>query len=162
MRAVPLDPQLLTCRRAARADLPRLLELLADDILGKNREAIGSGDPVYAAAFEVIDGDPNQQLLVGEVEGRVIAMLQLTFIPGLSRRGAWRANIESVRVDGSLRSRGIGAWLIERAIELARARGCRLVQLTSDKRRTEAHSFYGRLGFTASHEGFKRAIEEAA
>ncbi len=158
---MPLDPQLLICRRAARADLPRLLELLADDILGKNREAAGNDDPLYAAAFEVIDGDPNQQLLVGELDGRVIAMLHLTFIPGLSRRGAWRANIESVRVDSALRSRGIGAWLVERAIDLARARGCRLVQLTSDKRRAEAHLFYGRLGFTASHEGFKRAIEEA-
>jgi len=161
VRAVPLDPQLLICRRADRADLPRLLELLADDILGKNREAAGNDDPLYAAAFEVIDGDPNQQLLVGELDGRVIAMLHLTFIPGLSRRGAWRANIESVRVDSALRSRGIGAWLVERAIDLARARGCRLVQLTSDKRRAEAHLFYGRLGFTASHEGFKRAIEEA-
>ncbi|MDQ3444621.1 MAG: GNAT family N-acetyltransferase [Pseudomonadota bacterium] len=158
---MPLDPQLLICRRAARADLPRLLELLADDILGKNREAAGNDDPLYAAAFEVIDGDPNQQLLVGELDGRVIAMLHLTFIPGLSRRGAWRANIESVRVDSALRSRGIGAWLVERAIDLARARGCRLVQLTSDKRRAEAHLFYGRLGFTASHEGYKRAIEEA-
>lgn len=158
---MPLDPQLLICRRAARADLPRLLELLADDILGKNREAAGNDDPLYATAFEVIDGDPNQQLLVGELDGRVIAMLHLTFIPGLSRRGAWRANIESVRVDSALRSRGIGAWLVERAIDLARARVCRLVQLTSDKRRAEAHLFYGRLKFTASHEGFKRAIEEA-
>lgn len=152
----------LAHRRATRADLPRLLELLADDMLGKNREGVGSGDPVYAEAFDLIDIDRNQYLLVGELDGRVVGMLHLTFIPGLSRRGAWRANIESVRVDGALRSQGIGSWLIEQALDLARARGCRLAQLTSDKRRTEAHAFYGRLGFAATHEGFKRVLEEAA
>ena len=149
-------------RRAVRGDLPRLLELLADDELGKNREGVGSSDPIYKAAFDVIDRDGNQHLLVGEISGRVIAMLQITFIPGLSRRGASRANIESVRVDSALRSQGIGAWLIERALELARTRGCRIAQLTSDKRRTEAHAFYARLGFAATHEGFKRVIEQAA
>jgi GNAT superfamily N-acetyltransferase len=139
--------------------LPRLLELIADDVLGKNREGVGSTDPAYERAFEAIERDANQYLMVAELDGRVIGMLQLTFIPGLSRRGAWRANIESVRVDSSLRGRGIGAWLIDRAIDVARARGCRLAQLTSDKRRTEAHRFYGRLGFTATHEGFKRELE---
>ena len=157
-----MERSLLTQRRAERADLPRLLELLADDVLGKNREGVGNDDLVYTSAFEAIDADRNQQMLVAELDGRVIAMLHLTFIPGLSRRGAWRANIESVRVDSALRSQGIGTWLIERAIGLARSRGCRLVQLTSDKRREEAHAFYGRLGFTASHVGFKRVIEEAA
>ena len=142
--------------------MPRLLELLADDELGKNREGVGSNDPIYQAAFDVIDRDGNQHLLVGEINGRVIAMLQITFIPGLSRRGASRANIESVRVDSALRSQGIGAWLIEQALELARTRGCLIAQLTSDKRRTEAHAFYGRLGFAATHEGFKRVIEQAA
>ncbi len=158
MRPSPLDLSLLTHRRASRADLPRLLELLADDVLGKNREGVGSEDPAYVSAFQTIDGDRNQHLLVGEFNGRVIAMLHLTFIPGLSRRGAWRANVESVRVDSGLRGRGIGGWLIEQAIALARAHGCRFAQLTSDKRRTEAHAFYGRLGFTASHEGFKRSL----
>ena len=99
-------------RRAVRGDLPRLLELLADDELGKNREGVGSSDPIYKAAFDVIDRDHNQCLLVGEIDGRVIAMLQVTVIPGLSRRGATRANIEAVRVDSALRSQGIGGWLI--------------------------------------------------
>ena len=149
----------LHARRAARADLPRLLELIADDMLGKNREGVGSDDPVYERAFEAIDRDANQHLLLAELDGRVIGMLQLTFIPGLSRRGAWRANIESVRVDSSLRGRGIGAWLIGQALDVARTRGCRLAQLTSDKRRSEAIRFYGQLGFSATHEGFKRELE---
>jgi GNAT superfamily N-acetyltransferase len=149
----------LVARRAQRDDLPRLLELIADDMLGKNREGVGSDDAVYARAFDVIDRDPNQLLLVAEADGRIAGMLQVTFIPGLSRRGAWRANIEAVRVDSQLRCRGIGGWLIERAIEIARERGCRLVQLTSDKRRTDAHRFYGRLGFAATHEGYKLVLE---
>ena len=149
----------LRVRRASRADLPRLLELIADDMLGKNREGVGSDDPVYERAFEAIDRDANQYLMLAALDGRVVGMLQLTFIPGLSRRGAWRANIESVRVDSSLRGRGIGAWLIGQALELARSRGCRLAQLTSDKRRTEAHRFYGQLGFAATHEGYKRDLE---
>jgi len=157
--AAPVDVSLLICRRATRNDLPRLLQLLADDVLGKNREGVGSSDPVYAVAFDTIAGDGNQQLLVAETGGIVVAMLHLTFIPGLSRRGAWRANIESVRVDSAVRSRGIGSWLIEQAVTLAQERGCRLAQLTSDKQRTQAHAFYGRLGFTASHEGFKRVLD---
>jgi GNAT superfamily N-acetyltransferase len=152
----------LVCRRATRADLLQLQELLADDVLGKNREGIGSPDPAYERAFASIDGDRNQLLLVGEIGGRIVAMLQETFIPGLSRRGAWRANIEAVRVASDLRSRGIGAWLIAQAIDRARERACGLVQLTSDKRRTEAHRFYGRLGFVASHEGFKLTLEDDA
>ncbi|MGO4377654.1 GNAT family N-acetyltransferase [Pseudoduganella sp. RAF53_2] len=150
-----IDYAKLSTRRATSGDLPRLLELLADDDLGKNREAVGSSDACYVRAFHAIDSDPNQYLLIGELEGRIIAMLQLTFIPGLSRRGALRANIEAVRVDSSLRGQGIGSWLISEAIALARERQCALIQLTSDKSRTEAHRFYTRLGFVASHEGFK-------
>jgi len=149
----------LTVRRAQRADLPRLLELLADDELGKNREGVGSDDPAYIRAFDAIDRDPNQSLLLAELDGRVVGMLQVTFIPGLSRRGAWRANIEAVRVDSSVRRRGIGGWLVSRALENARKRGCRLAQLTSDRRRSEAHRFYERLGFTDSHIGYKLLLE---
>jgi GNAT superfamily N-acetyltransferase len=151
----------LTARRAQRGDLPRLLELLADDVLGRNREGVGSDDPAYSRAFDVIDRDPNQQLLVAELDGRVVGMLQVTYIPGLSRRGAWRANIEAVRVDSSVRGRGIGTWLMARALEHARKRGCRLAQLTSDKRRAEAHRFYSRLGFVESHIGYKLVLEAA-
>ncbi len=149
----------LAARRARRADLPRLLELLADDVLGRQREDMGSDDPSYALAFDTIDRDANQLLLVAEHDSRVIGMLQLTFIPGLSRRGAWRANIEAVRVDDAMRGRGVGRWLMERAMDVARRRGCRLVQLTSDRRRTEAHRFYARLGFKDSHLGYKLALE---
>ena len=151
----------LSARRAERADLPRLLELLADDMLGKNREGVGSDNPVDVRPFDSIDADPNQTLLVATLDGAVVGMLQLTFIPGLSRRGTWRANIEAVRLASSLRGRGAGSWLIAQALETARARGCGLAQLTSDKRRTEAHRFYGRLGFEASHVGYKRVLEAA-
>lgn len=151
----------LTARRAQRADLPRLLELLADDVLGKNREGVGSDDPAYSRAFDVIDRDPNQQLLVAELDGRVVGMLQITYIPGLSRRAAWRANIESMRVDSAVRGRGIGGWLMARALEHARKRGCRLAQLTSDKRRDPAHRFYAKLGFVDSHIGYKLVLEAA-
>jgi GNAT superfamily N-acetyltransferase len=149
----------LCARRAERADLPRLLELIADDMLGKNREGVGSEDVVYVRAFDAINADSNQMLLVATLDGAVVGLLQLTFIPGLSRRGAWRANIETVRVASSLRGRGIGSWLIQHAVEAARARGCRVAQLTSDKRRAEAHRFYARLGFEASHVGYKRVLE---
>jgi GNAT superfamily N-acetyltransferase len=85
----------------------------------------------------------------------VVGTLQLTFIPGLARRGALRAQIEAVRIDRRLRGQGLGGALLAWAIDEARTRGCALVQLTSDKRRQEAHRLYGRLGFAASHEGFK-------
>jgi len=150
-----IDHEKLTTRRARIGDLSRLLELLADDNLGKNREAIGSSEACYVLVFNAIDSDINQYLLVGELEGSVIAMLQLTFIPGLSQRGALRANIEAVRVDNGLRGQGIGSWLMQQAILLAGERNCGLVQLTSDKTRAEAHRFYTRLGFVGSHEGFK-------
>ena len=145
----------LTFRQARAEDLPRLLELIADDTLGKNREGVGSEDPVYRAAFERIASDANQYLLVAELQQEVIGMLQLTFIPGLSRRGATRALIESVRIASALRSKGYGSELIREAIRIAQERGCSLVQLTSDRQRQQAHRFYTALGFTDSHIGFK-------
>jgi GNAT superfamily N-acetyltransferase len=146
----------LTARRAEHRDLSAMLALIADDVMGRNRDMTAhDDDPVYSRAFEVISNDTNQHLLVGELAGEIIAMLQITFIPGLSRRGALRANVEVVRVNSALRSRGIGAWLMSEAIDLARQRGCALVQLTSDRQRHEAHAFYERLGFAASHTGFK-------
>lgn len=106
-----IDHENLKARRARIGDLSRLLELLADDTLGKNREAVGSGDACYVQAFNAIDSDVNQRLLVCELAGNVIAMLQLTFIPGLSRRGALRAHIEAVRVDSGIRGQGVGSWI---------------------------------------------------
>ena len=117
--------------------------MLADDVLGAGREECTSPLPAsYYAAFEAIDGDPNNELVVGEVDGRVVAVLQLTYIPNISRRGSWRALIEGVRVDSSMRSSGLGRKLLAWAIERAREKGCALVQLTSDKTRRDAIRFY--------------------
>lgn len=115
-------------------------------------------DAAYLNAYDAMAADGNQAMLVGELGGEVVAYLQITFIPGLSRKGSWRGQIESVRVASRLRGLGIGRQILEHAIELCRARGCSLVQLTSDKTRAEAHRFYGRLGFVASHDGFKLAL----
>ncbi|MGK9231850.1 GNAT family N-acetyltransferase [Inquilinus limosus] len=143
----------VTMRAAAAADLPAILRLLADDPLGKNRET--AVEAPYQTAFAAIAADPNQEMVVAEMDGRVVGCFQLSFIPGLSRRGAWRAQIESVRIESALRGQGAGRAMMEWAIARARARGCALVQLTTDKRRPDAHRFYARLGFVASHEGMK-------
>ncbi|GAA1048098.1 GNAT family N-acetyltransferase [Arthrobacter russicus] len=143
-------------RRAESADVAGVVVLLADDPLGRSRESLELAP--YFAAFEAIDADPGQLLLVGESAGRVVATFQLSFIPGLARGGALRAQIEAVRVAESARGTGLGSAMIEWAIEEARRRGCALVQLTTDKSRVEAHHFYERLGFVASHEGMKLGL----
>lgn len=146
----------LTFRQAARDDLPNIVRMLADDALGATREAYASPLPQeYYAAFEAIDVDPNNELVVACLVEKVVGVLQLTFIPSLTYRGSWRAQIEGVRVDASMRSRGVGRQLFQWAIERARQRGCRLLQLTSDKARPQAIRFYEGLGFLASHEGLK-------
>ncbi|BCW47319.1 GNAT family N-acetyltransferase [Arthrobacter sp. StoSoilB5] len=141
-------------RRATKADLPRILALLIDDQLGATRENLDDLAP-YERAFDAIDGDPAHLLVVGELNGEVVATFQLSFLPGLSRKGSWRAQIEAVRVSEVLRGQGVGAVMIQWAIDQARERGCSLVQLTTDKSRVAAHRFYERLGFVASHEGMK-------
>jgi ribosomal protein S18 acetylase RimI-like enzyme len=143
-------------RRATAADLPAIVALLADDMLGATRER--PGDPAYDAAFAAIEADPNQFLAVVEEAGHVIGCLQLSFIPGLSRLGMWRGQIESVRIAASHRGGGLGRRMFEWAIEACRARGCGLVQLTTDKARPDALRFYEALGFVASHEGMKLAL----
>lgn len=143
----------LTIRRARAEDVAAIVSLLADDPLGARREA--PGDPVYAQAFESIDADPRQYLAVAEVRGAVVGTLQLTFIPGLSRRGATRALIEAVRVRADQRGSGLGRVLAEWAIARAREHGAAMVQLTTDASRVDAHRFYERLGFVASHVGMK-------
>jgi ribosomal protein S18 acetylase RimI-like enzyme len=143
-------------RQARRDDLPAIIGLLADDALGSARE--DTRPPLhegYATAFDAIARDDNQLLVVADDGGVVVGCLQITFIPGLSRKGMWRGQIESVRVASARRGAGIGRVLIEWAIATCRARGCGFVQLTSDKTRTRAHAFYARLGFVASHEGMK-------
>jgi GNAT superfamily N-acetyltransferase len=146
-------------RSARREDLPALLGLLADDPLGAAREEIGHPPAdCYVQAFEAMDGDPNHILAVVEKAGEVVGTFQLSFLPGLARKGAWRGQIEAVRVSGQLRGEGVGAAMIDWAIRSCRERGCALVQLTSDVTREDAHRFYERLGFVASHTGFKLAL----
>ncbi|MBE5316588.1 MAG: GNAT family N-acetyltransferase [Xanthomonadales bacterium] len=149
----------LCFRTAQQTDLPAVLALLADDTLGKNRE-FNAANPNYLKAFEAISVDPNQQLLVAELDGRIIGMAQLSFIPGLSRGGAWRCNIEAVRIASDVRGQGLGAQLMQACEERARERGCSLLQLTSDARRVDAHRFYRGLGYVDSHIGFKRLLPQ--
>ncbi len=143
-------------RDATREDVPDIVRLMSDDPLGKQRELDTSPLPQsYYSAFEAIDRDPNNELVVVESAGKVIGMLQLTFIPYLTYRGSWRALIEGVRIDREYRSFGIGQKLISWAVERSEQRGCHMVQLTSDKKRPDAIRFYERLGFVSSHQGLK-------
>ncbi|MFF4907834.1 GNAT family N-acetyltransferase [Streptomyces sp. NPDC001260] len=144
----------LEIRPATAGDVPEIVAMLADDPLGAQRESPDDLTP-YLAALERLTSDPNQHLVVASREHRVVGTLQLTIIPGLSRRGATRSIIEAVRVHADERGSGLGTQLIEWAIDASRREGCQLVQLTSDNTRTDAHRFYERLGFTASHVGFK-------
>lgn len=151
----------LHIREATRADLPAILAMLAEDTIPADRET-DPADPRYVAAFEAIDADPNQLLVAAELDGHVIGTLQLSFIPGLSFRGAWRGLIEAVRVADGLRGRGYGEALIAWAVERCRERGCLMAQLTSSNSRTDAHRFYERLGWAQSHKGFKLKLRETS
>jgi GNAT superfamily N-acetyltransferase len=150
-------------RRATRADLPALVALLTDDPLGAVRE---SADPAaYERAFVAVDADEHQLLVCAEEDGEVVARgarvkerPQLTVIPGLSRGGMLRGQIEAVRVRADHRGSGLGRRLAEWAVDEARRRGCGLVQLTTDRSRPDAHRFYAALGFVDSHRGFKRDL----
>ena len=144
----------LEIRTAVTDDVPAIVGMLADDPLGAQRESPDDLSP-YLTALERLSADPNQHLVVAVREGRVVGTLQLTVVPGLSRRGATRSIIEAVRVHADERGSGLGSRLVEWAIDASRREGCQLVQLTSDNTRTAAHRFYERLGFTASHVGFK-------
>ena len=157
---LPLKATTLPLRRAAAKDVPSIVELLAADQLGASRDGVTTDEDMeaYLTAFGVIDADPAHLLLVATDAEQVVATMQLSFLPGLARRGALRAQIEAVRVRHDYRGRGLGAALVEWAIEEARRRNCALVQLTSDKSRAGAHRFYERLGFVASHEGLKRNL----
>lgn len=144
-------------RPARREDLPAIKAMLADDILGKDRE--GGQDEAVAAAFEEIEQDPKSTFWVVERDGRVVGCAQLSCIPGLASRGMKRGLVESVRVTSELRGQGLGRWFMAELIAKAREAGCGVVQLTSDKRRAEAHRFYENLGFKRSHEGFKLTLD---
>jgi GNAT superfamily N-acetyltransferase len=150
----------LTLRDARREDVPAIVRMLADDALGASRETTTEPLPeAYYAAFEALARDPNNRLLIAERNGEIVGTLQITFIVGLSRRGAKRALIEAVRVAAPFRGKGIGEEIIRGAIDIARQNGCSMVQLTTDKSRKDAHRFYERLGFVASHEGMKLMLE---
>jgi GNAT superfamily N-acetyltransferase len=166
--AADLDGGTFRLRLASPADLPAIVALLADDAMGAVREGEQDMAP-YEQAFAAIDADPSHLLVVGELvpagaaapgrgEGAVVATFQLSFLPGISRQGAWRSQIEAVRVAGSLRGRGIGNLMVRWAIDESRRRGCTLMQLTTHKSRKAAHRFYERLGFDASHEGMKLTL----
>ena len=152
-----MDTPAVSFRRAVREDLPAIVRLLADDPLGAKRESNATPLPDgYYSAFDAIDRDPNNELVVVESDAHaVVGVLQLTFIPSITYLGGWRALIEGVRIAAELRSGGVGKRLFEWAIGRARERGCHVVQLTSDKSRADAIRFYERLGFVASHEGLK-------
>jgi len=146
----------LLYRDAVETDLPALVAMLAEDALGASREDLSSPlNPRYLEAFRQIDADANNALTVVEEDGELVGMLQLTFIPYLTHTGSRRCLIEGVRIHRDHRGRGLGSEFIRWAIECARARGCNIVQLTSDKQRPDALRFYQSLGFSASHEGFK-------
>ncbi|MGS2589072.1 N-acetyltransferase family protein [Streptomyces hebeiensis] len=147
----------LDIRPAAPEDIPAIVAMLADDPLGAQRETPDDLTP-YTASYQRLARDPNQHLMVAVRDGRVVGTLQLTVIPGLSRRGATRSVIEGVRIHTDERGSGLGTRFIEWAVDESRRQGCQLVQLTSDASRADAHRFYERLGFTASHIGFKLAL----
>ncbi len=150
----------VTLRTATDADIAAIVGLIAADQLGATRDGVRDEADLaaYSAAFRSIDADPAHLLVVAERDGQIVGTLQLSFLPGLARRGALRAQIEAVRVAESERGSGLGAAMMGWAIDEARRRGCGLVQLTTDKTRADAHRFYARLGFVASHEGMKLAL----
>jgi ribosomal protein S18 acetylase RimI-like enzyme len=146
----------LLFRRATRADLEAIVDMLVDDYIGATRED-GSRplNAKYLAAFAAIEADPNQFLAVVEEAGEIVGSLQLSFIPGIARLGMWRGQIEGVRIKTSKRGSGLGHKMFDWAIAQCRAKGCELVQLAMDKTRTDTLRFYESLGFKASHEGLK-------
>jgi len=155
-----LRPIPVHIRTARRDDVPAIVHLLADDTFGASREQ--PTDPLpqaYWDAFDAISIQGGNELLVAEANGEVVGCLQLTVIPGLSRVGALRAQIEGVRVSSRHRGQRIGEALVDAATERAKTLGCVLVQLTTDRRRVDAHRFYERLGFESTHIGMKRAIK---
>ena len=149
-------------RDATEADLPAIVAMLADDMLGRERETLpkpdGAVDPAYLIAFRRMQAQGGNRMLIAEVEGEIAGFLQLMILPGLSRRGMTRAQIEGVRVSAAFRGRGIGEQMIRAALDVAREEGCALAQLTTDARREDAHRFYERLGFQRTHVGMKIAL----
>lgn len=153
----------ISFRTARDEDLGELVALLADDRLGAGRESLAEPLPqAYRRAFAAIDADPNHLLLLIRDDDRIAGMLQLSFIPHLTHTGAWRGQIEGVRIARDHRGRGLGRKLIGHAVKMAADRGCRLVQLTTDRARPEAVDFYLACGFRHTHAGMKYPLEAAS
>jgi ribosomal protein S18 acetylase RimI-like enzyme len=146
-------------RIATEQDLVRIVEMLADDELGRKRERYEQPLPEsYTKAFHAITSDPNNELVVAYQGNEVIGVQQITFTPYITHQGGWRATIEGVRTSSSVRGKGVGTELIKWAIQRANERGCHLIQLTTDKQRVDALRFYERLGFKSTHEGLKMKL----
>ena len=162
LETLELGSSSVILRRAEAVDLPAIVDLIAADQLGATRDGVNTAEDLaaYQAAFAAIDRDPAHLLMVAQSGPGIVATMQLSFLPGLARRGALRAQIEAVRVHAAFRNRGLGAAMFTWAINESRRRHCALVQLTTDKSRTTAHRFYERLGFAASHEGMKLSLRE--
>ncbi len=146
----------VTFRAATRADVPAIVALLADDVLGKTRETAPMQH--YLDVFDQMQGDPHNHIILGDMAGQIVACYQLTIINGLSLSATRRALLEGVRVAASHRGQRIGQALIEDAEARARGAGCSLIQFTTNASRRDAHRFYDRLGFTPSHIGYKKAL----
>ena len=145
-------------RSATRADVPAVLELLDNDEISRSRMVSETTDAALWHAFEEIDADPRNELIVADEDGEIVGTCQLTFTPSLSRRGAERMTIEAVRIRSDRRGAGVGRAMMLWALDRGRERGCGLAQLTTDKRRSSAQRFYASLGFTATHEGMKLTL----
>jgi GNAT superfamily N-acetyltransferase len=150
----------LLFRNAREKDVPTIVRMLADDFLGEQREQLEDPLPQsYLNAFREINADPNNEIIVAELDGQVVGTLQLTFTPSLSYQGGKRCTVESVRVDNAHRGKSIGREMMLWAIDLAMEKGCVSMQLTTNNERTDAHRFYKNLGFTASHTGMKLSLK---
>lgn len=146
----------MTIRRATAEDLLDIVKMLADDPLGRTRETFSDSlPPNYLTAFERIDNDPNQELMVAEKDHEIVGTFQLSFIPSLTYQGGMRSQLEAVHIRRDLRGQGLGQKMVEWAISRAEEKQAGLMQLTTDKLRQEALKFYLNLGFKASHEGLK-------
>ncbi len=149
----------LDIREARAEDLEAIIRLHEEDELGSHGDAwTPETKPVYEAAFAAIARSSENVLFVAVEGGEVVGTFQLTFIPNLTGRGTMRVKVESVKVKAARRSGGIGAKMMTFAEDYARSRGAAMLELTSNKTRTDAHRFYERLGFSRSHEGFKKKL----
>lgn len=158
---IPNNSSNLTHRRAIVDDLPHIVKLLAEDELGKTREFLSNTqelDQRYGDAFERINRDPNQYLMVVEEGDQIIGTCHLTLMPSLTFTGSTRLQIEAVRISAETRGQGIGAWMMTQAIHFGKSQGAAIIQLTTNKNRPQAKEFYESLGFTASHEGMKLSV----